>query len=103
MAYSDFEWFRGHVIPDTRRMKYAFLMYLCGLVVMSGCASSTAFHPLDQEFARMSEDERVRTCTSYYRDAKAFCREGLQDPAASHSFDCLSARMKIERFCMSPR
>ncbi|MDH3315091.1 MAG: hypothetical protein OER43_04920 [Gammaproteobacteria bacterium] len=84
-------------------MKYAFQMILYALVVMSGCSSSTAYYPLDEEFARMSEDERIRVCTSYYRDAKVLCREGMQDPAASHSFDCLSARMKIERFCLSPR
>lgn len=78
-------------------------MILFALVVISGRSSGTRYHPLDEEYARMSEDERIRTCTSYYRDAKVFCRDSLQDPAASHSFDCLSARMKIECFCLSPR
>lgn len=96
-------WNRSHVIAKIRRMPYAFPMILSALVLMSGCSSGGMHRSLDEDFARLSEDERARMCTSYYHDAKVSCREGMQDATASHSFECLSARMKIERSCLSPR
>ena len=86
-------------------MRESRAIFLCSLfvVTVSGCVSGENRETLDEEFARMSEDERVRICTDYYRDAKHYCREGLQDESASRSFECLSARMKIDRYCLTPR
>ncbi len=86
-------------------MRESRAIFLCSLfiVTLSGCVSGENRGTLDEEFARMSEDERVRICTDYYRDAKNYCREGLQDESASRSFECLSARMKIDRYCLTPR
>ncbi len=86
-------------------MRESLAIVLCSLfvVTLSGCVSGEKRETLDEEFARMTEDERVRVCTNFYRDAKNYCREGLQNESASRSFECLSARMKIDRYCPTPR
>ena len=86
-------------------MRESLAIVLCSLFVVTliGCVSDEKRETLDEEFARMSEDERIHMCTNFYRDAKNYCREGLQDQSASRSFECLSARMKIDRYCLTPR
>lgn len=84
-------------------MRYAFQFVTCALLVVPGCSSGAKFGAMDEEFARMSEDERVRMGTNFHRDTKVHCREGLQNESASQSYVCLSARMKLERFCLTPR
>ncbi len=84
-------------------MRVVLLILLCALIATSGCATDVKRGTLEEEFANMSEDERIRMCTNFYRDAKASCREGLQNESASQSYECLSARMQIERFCLSPK
>ena len=86
-------------------MRETVATVLCGLLVVGlvGCASSEKRETLDEAFARMSEDERLRMCTNFYRDAKSYCREGMQDESASGSFECLSARMKIDKYCLTPK
>lgn len=84
-------------------MRYAFQIFWCALVVASGCSSGSDRGTPDQEFARMNEDERIRMCTKYFRDAKTSCREGLQDESASTSYECLSVRIKLDRNCLAPR
>ena len=78
---------------------------LCSLftVTLRGCVSGEKCETLDEEFARTSKDERVRMCTKFYRDARNDSREGLQDRSASRSFERLSARIKIDGYCLTLR
>lgn len=84
-------------------MRAAFHVIALALLMASGCSSVDKRGALKEEFARMSEDERTRVCANLYRDAKISCREGLHDEFAFHSYECLSARMKIDQFCLTPR
>lgn len=84
-------------------MRHATAIVLCVLTAMSGCSTGSGSNALDEEFARMNEEERIEMCTRFFRDAKVSCREGLQDQAASQSYECLSARMKLDRYCVAPR
>lgn len=68
-----------------------------------GCSSGEKRGALEDDFARMSENERGSMCTKLYRDPRASCREGLQNEFAARSYECLSARMKIDQYCLTPR
>ncbi len=84
-------------------MRNAIGIVLCILTAASGCSMGSGSNTLDEEFARMNEDERMEMCTRFFRDVKVSCREGLQDQAASQSYECLSARMKLDRYCVAAK
>ena len=87
----------------TPLMRHAIGIALCALTAVTGCSTRAGSHALDEEFARMNEDQRIEMCTRFFRDAKVSCREGLASQAASQSYECLSARMKLDRYCVAPR
>jgi hypothetical protein len=68
---------------------------------LTGCASGPKKGPMDDTFSNMSTDEHIEMCKKIDRDAKVACRESvLLDEASSSSFKCLSARMKLDRYCI---
>lgn len=74
---------------------------LVSVMVLTGCASGPEKGPLDDAFSNMSTDEKIEMCNKIRRDAKVACRESvLLDEASSSSFKCLSARMKLDRYCI---
>lgn len=82
-------------------MRDAFLIILYGLIMVTGCSSVEQRRALEKEFARMSGVERARMGTNFFRDAGISCPEGLHNAFASRSYECLSVRMKIDRFCLT--
>lgn len=81
-------------------MRSALSMVIATSVILYGCAQDNARQPVDDEFARMSDTERMQWCARVYRDVRIFCRTGLHDESASRSFECLTARMKLDRHCL---
>ncbi len=69
-------------------------------IVLTGCASAPKKGAMDDVFSNMSTDEHIEMCNKIYRDAKVACREGLLNETRSDNFDCLSARMKLDRYCL---
>lgn len=69
-------------------------------IVLTGCASEPKKGAMDDVFSNMSTDEHIEMCNKIYRDAKVACREGLLNETRSDNFDCLSARMKLNRYCL---
>jgi len=70
-------------------------------MVLTGCVSGPEKGPMDDTFSNMSTDERIEMCNKIYSDAKVACRESvLLDEASSSSYNCLSARMKLDRYCI---
>lgn len=72
-------------------------------ILAAGCASDSAENRRDDEFANMTTDERMAMCTRIWKDARVACRDGLQDPQASRSMECLSAQLKLDRYCLTPK
>jgi hypothetical protein len=69
-------------------------------VFLTGCASPPKNAPMDEAFKNMSTDERIEMCNKIYRDARVACREGILIDTRSDNFDCMSARMKLDRHCL---
>jgi len=85
---------RGKCVP----LVNATLLILA--VILTGCASGPKNDPTDEVFKNMSTDERIEMCNKIYRDARVACREGILNDTRSDNFDCMSARMKLDRHCV---
>ena len=68
------------------------------ILVLSGCArgaveqAATADGPVDLE-------KRKQTCINLLRDARLWCRKNLQDDINPARYNCLDARIKLDRYC----
>ncbi len=69
-------------------------------LVLTGCGSAPKKNPMDDAFKNMSTDERIEMCNKISRDARVTCREGVLKDTRTDNFDCMSARMKLDRYCL---
>ncbi|MDX1512638.1 MAG: hypothetical protein R3174_02745 [Gammaproteobacteria bacterium] len=70
------------------------------ILLLPGCASDSDRDPYDEDIANMSAEQRMALCSRFYRDAKVACQDGLQDPQASRSMECMSAKILLDRHCL---